>query len=111
MRLVETARQVSTWVGQGEAIATAQVVVGQPPQVDAAARLVLDRDEPQIVELARRLEQYSRLVPGLARRRLHRPGSVAKREVDGRRMRGFVAAPGADVRGEGELPALSDESR
>ena len=109
MRLVEAASKVGAGIGQGEAVATAKVVVGQPPHVHTATRLALDGDELQVVELARRLEQYARLVSGLARRRLDRPGRVTKREVDVSRVRGFVTAPGAHVRGERKLAALPNE--
>src|SRR2546425_529684 len=88
---------------------TASAPSAQPPQVHTATRLALDGDELQVVELARRLEQYARLVSGLARRRLDRPGRVSKREVDVSRVRGFVTAPGAHVRGERKLAALPNE--
>ena len=56
VRLVEAAGEIGAWVGQREPVAAAQMIVGEPHHLDAVTRLVLDRYEPHVVELARRPE-------------------------------------------------------
>ena len=56
MRLIERAGEIGAWVGQREPVAAAQMIVGEPHHLDAVTRLVLDRYEPHVVELARRPE-------------------------------------------------------
>ena len=58
-------------------------------------RLGLDRHQLHVVELARRAEQHAAAMRGRARRRVRRPRRVAQREIELRRMRGFVAAASA----------------
>ena len=103
MRLVEGAGQIGTRVGQGEAVAATQMVLRQAPHRHAVPCLAVHGNEPQVIELARRLEQNTGLVRRLASRRLHRPRGVAQGEIDVGRVRSLVAAPGADVAREGKL--------
>src|SRR4029079_1201946 len=86
--LVESAREIGAGVGQREAVAPPPMVVRQAEAVDALLAVVLDRDQAQVIELARRLEQHAGTVPRLAGRRLRRPRGIAKRQVEIGAVRG-----------------------
>ena len=81
-------------VGQREAVAPAQRVIGrQLPRGDAVARLRLQRHELHEVELARRAEQHAAAVGGAPVGRVRRPRRVAHRGVEGRGVCRLVLLP------------------
>src|SRR5215472_7041444 len=67
------------------------------------AMLVLDRYQAHEIELARRLEQHACLVQRFALGCVHRPSSVAQREIDVGCMSCFIASPFAHRPRVGEL--------
>ena len=88
VRLVEAADEVGAGVGQREALAPAQRVIGrQLPRGDAVRVSGLDRHQLHEVELARRAEQHAAAMRGAAGRRVRRPRRVAGREVERLGMR------------------------
>src|SRR5437868_5779888 len=111
MRLIESADDIGARVSERKAFAAAKVLGTEPPHVDAVARLVLDRNQLEVVELVRRLEQYALAVERLSLLRVRGPGGVAQREIDVIRMVDFMESPLADFARECELPGRSQERR
>src|SRR5207302_6705009 len=112
VRLVERADEIGARVGQRETFAPPGVTLAQSEAVHAVARLALDGNQPHVVELARRLEQYAGLVQCLAFRRMRGPRRVTEREIDVIGVRrvctlGFPCSrPLADSQCERQLAAL-----
>ena len=111
MRLIETAGQIGPGVGQCESVAAADVLIAETQRIDAVPVLGLDRNEAEVVELARGFEQNTRSVQCLAFGCLHGPRGVAEREVDVGFMRGLVLSPLTDGSREGELAAQPHRRR
>src|SRR6516162_11134702 len=103
MRLVEASGKIGTAIGEREAFAPTQMIVGQSPRLNAIVLLVLDGNEVYEVELARRFEKNAIPVQPASLGRMRGPRRIAKREVDLAGMRRFVRAPFADETREAEL--------
>ena len=87
MRLIECADEIGARVGQRETLAAPDVTLAQSEAVHAVARLALDGNQPHVVELARRLEQYAGPVQCLAFRCMRGPRRVTQRQIDAVGMR------------------------
>ena len=93
VRFVQRGRQVHAAIGQLEAVAAAAMIVRQLGHLDAESRLVHDRNEPHVVELARRPEKHAALADRRCLRRLRGPRGVAHGDVERRCVAVLVLAP------------------
>ena len=95
VRLVERADQVGAAIGQLESVALAQVLRGMLRK--AILGFAVNRDQPHVVELSRRLEQHAGavLLASLGTRRS--PRCVARGGFELRCMRCFVLQPVAHL--------------
>ncbi len=107
--LIERTREVGAAVGEGEAVALAQVL-------EAVLRVALRRirvhgHQAHEIQLGRRLEQYARAMLGLAFGRGDGPGRVTRGCVELARVGAFVFLPLGNVFGELQLRRKSKGNR
>ena len=101
--VIEGLGQVHAGVGQGEAVAMPQPVLGQDLRPDTVDGLLLQRDQVQGIELVGRVEQHAAGMAGLALGMIERPGRVVAGDLESLAVICLRVQPGAHLPGEDQF--------
>jgi hypothetical protein len=101
--LIERMERIHAGIGEGEGVALAPVMRRQAHHRDAVPLDALHRHEARGIDPARRAEQHAGGMFRAPGGRQGRPGRVALRGRERRRVRALVGGPAQDVPGEGRL--------
>src|SRR4029077_225565 len=104
IRLIESAGEVGSLVGQRKAVAAPPFVFGQPQHRHPVALDGLDRHQMMHVEAMRDFEQNAVAMLAAPSGRQCRPGGIALRDLDRARISGLAIEPIRDMLGIAPLP-------